>query len=88
MDIITQVVFIRDSSHEYQNNLPRFYFSQTHLEDGWMIRVLWPFQHHRTYQAKLPMKENENIWMNLLLENTQSRLKPGTIGSKPRVITA
>ena len=26
---------------------------------GWMIQVLWPFQHHRSYEARLPTKRNE-----------------------------
>ena len=27
--------------------------------DGWMIHVLWPFQHHRSYLTRVPMKGNE-----------------------------
>ena len=34
--------------------------------NGWMFHVLWLFQHHRSYQARLPMKRNErNGWRPL-----------------------
>ena len=26
---------------------------------GWMILVLWTFQHHMSYSDSVPMKENE-----------------------------
>ena len=33
--------------------------------NGWMvIQVLWPFQHHSSYQARLPVKGNEQNGCN------------------------